>query len=64
AGTAASLLGTMNFIMPAVATVVYNQLRTDSSLDAGVMMTVLYLAGLASIFFISRPKTMARMSQH
>lgn len=64
AGTAASLLGMMNFIMPAVATVIYNQLRTDSSFDAGLMMTLLYLAGLASVMFISKPKSMAALSKN
>jgi DHA1 family bicyclomycin/chloramphenicol resistance-like MFS transporter len=64
AGTAASLLGLMNFLMPAVATVLYNQLRTDSSLDAGVMMTTLYVAGLASVLFISRPKSIATIAKN
>lgn len=64
AGTAASLLGMMNFIMPAIATVLYNQLRTDSSFDAGVLMSVLYLAGLASVMFISKPKSMAAISKN
>lgn len=64
AGTAASLLGTVNFLMPAVATVLYNQLRTDSSLDAGVMMTTLYVVGLASVLFISRPKSMAAIAKN
>ena len=64
AGTAASLLGMMTFIMPAIATVIYNQLRTDSSFDAGLMMTLLYLAGLASVIFISKPRSMAAISKN
>ena len=58
AGTAAALLGALNFAMPALATVLYNLLDTTTSTDAGIMMFTCYALGLVSIFVISRPRSM------
>ena len=58
AGTAAALLGALNFAMPSLATVFYNSLDTSTSTDAGTMILCCYTLGLASIWFISRPRSM------
>jgi DHA1 family bicyclomycin/chloramphenicol resistance-like MFS transporter len=55
AGTAASLLGVVNFSTTSVVSVVYGYLNTDTSHDIGILIAALFTVSLASLIFITRP---------
>lgn len=57
AGTASSLMGTMNFVSTSVAAVVYAQLSTTSTSDIGLWVFSLFGISLAVIIFVVRPWT-------
>ena len=57
AGTASSLMGTMNFVSTSVAAVVYSQLSTTSTDDVGLWIFSLFTISLLIILFVVRPWT-------
>jgi DHA1 family bicyclomycin/chloramphenicol resistance-like MFS transporter len=57
AGTASSLMGTMNFVSTSVAAVVYAQLSTTSTSDIGLWVFSLFSISFAVIIFVVRPWT-------
>jgi DHA1 family bicyclomycin/chloramphenicol resistance-like MFS transporter len=63
AGTAASLIGIVNFLMPAIATVVYNQLSTSNSSQIGLTMMACYLIAFLSLMFITRPSSVPNLAK-
>lgn len=57
AGTAASLLGVMNFTTTAALAGVYAMLRTTDTFDVGVLVATLNLISVLSLLFVVRPWT-------
>jgi DHA1 family bicyclomycin/chloramphenicol resistance-like MFS transporter len=57
AGTAASLLGVMNFTTTAALAGVYAMLRTTDTFDVGVLVAALNLVSVLSLVFVVRPWT-------
>jgi len=57
AGTASSLMGTMNFVSTSVAAIVYSQLSTTSTADVGLWIFTLFTISLLVIVFVVRPWT-------
>lgn len=57
AGTAASLLGVMNFTTTAALAGIYAMLRTTDTFDVGVLIASLNLVSVLSLIFIVRPWT-------
>lgn len=57
AGTASSLMGTMNFVFTSVAAVVYSQLSTTSTDGIGLWIFALFGISLVVIIFVVRPWT-------
>jgi DHA1 family bicyclomycin/chloramphenicol resistance-like MFS transporter len=57
AGTASSLMGTMNFVSTSIAAVVYSQLSTESTSDIGLWIFTMFSISLAVIIFVVRPWT-------
>jgi DHA1 family bicyclomycin/chloramphenicol resistance-like MFS transporter len=57
AGTASSLMGTMNFVFTSVAAVAYSQLSTTSTDDIGLWIFALFGTCLVVIIFVVRPWT-------
>ena len=57
AGTAASLLGVLNFVSASLAAPIYAVLDTSNSVAMGATIAACYGLGLASLWFIVRLKT-------
>ena len=57
AGTAASLLGVMNFTTTAALAGVYAMLRTTDTFDVGVLVAALNAVSVLSLVFVVRPWT-------
>jgi DHA1 family bicyclomycin/chloramphenicol resistance-like MFS transporter len=57
AGTASSLMGTLNFVSTSVAALVYSQLSTTSTDDVGLWIFTLFTISLLVIVFVVRPWT-------
>lgn len=57
AGTASSLMGTMNFVATSVGAIAYSQFSTNSTSDVGLWIFVLFGISLAVIIFVVRPWT-------
>lgn len=57
AGTASSLMGTMNFVATSVAAIAYSQFATDTTSDVGLWIFSLFGISLAVIIFVVRPWT-------
>lgn len=57
AGTASSLMGTMNFVSTSVAAIAYSQLSTTSTGDVGWWIFALFGISLVVIIFVVRPWT-------
>jgi len=55
AGTASSLLGVANFVVTALASALFVQLGTDTSVGLGSWIAGSYLIGMLSLFFVVRP---------
>jgi DHA1 family bicyclomycin/chloramphenicol resistance-like MFS transporter len=57
AGTASSLMGTMNFVSTSIAAVVYSQLSTTSTSDIGLWIFAMFGIALVVIILVVRPWT-------
>jgi DHA1 family bicyclomycin/chloramphenicol resistance-like MFS transporter len=57
AGTASSLMGTMNFVATSIGAIAYSQFSTNSTSDVGLWIFVLFGISLAVIIFVVRPWT-------
>ena len=63
AGTAASLMGVLNFALTAALSGFYPLLGTTSSLGMGLLITVNMALGLLALFFVMKPKTVPALQQ-
>ena len=55
AGTAASLMGSANFVATSVFAVVYSQLSTTSTFDVGILILINFLVAMAILLTVVRP---------
>jgi DHA1 family bicyclomycin/chloramphenicol resistance-like MFS transporter len=63
AGTAASLIGVLNFATTSALSGFYPLLGTTSSLGIGILIASNMLLGLMSLFFVMKPKTVPALQQ-
>ncbi len=57
AGTASSLMGTMNFVATSISAIAYSQFSTDSTADVGLWIFALFGISLVIIIVVVRPWT-------
>ncbi len=57
AGTASSLMGTMNFVATSISAIAYSQFSTDSTADVGLWIFALFGISLVIIIAVVRPWT-------
>ncbi len=62
AGTAASLLGALNFGIAGLVSPIVGVLGTDSAAPMGAVMAVCALVSIASLWFVVRPKTVPELA--
>jgi len=55
AGTAASLLGVVNFATASLVSIVYGFMNTQDTRDIGILIGLLFLVSLSSLMLITRP---------
>lgn len=55
AGTAASLLGVVNFATASLVSIVYGFMNTQDTRDIGILIGLLFVVSLASLMLITRP---------
>jgi MFS transporter, DHA1 family, multidrug resistance protein len=55
AGTAASLLGVVNFATASLVSIVYGFLNNDNTRDIGLLIGILFVVSLTSLMVITRP---------
>jgi DHA1 family bicyclomycin/chloramphenicol resistance-like MFS transporter len=55
AGTAASLLGVVNFATVSLVSIAYGFMNTQDTQDIGLLIGLLFLVSLTSLMFITRP---------
>jgi DHA1 family bicyclomycin/chloramphenicol resistance-like MFS transporter len=55
AGTAASLLGVVNFTTASVVSIAYGFMNNQDTQDIGILIGLLFVVSLSSLMFITRP---------
>jgi DHA1 family bicyclomycin/chloramphenicol resistance-like MFS transporter len=56
AGTAASLLGVVNFATASLVSIVYGFMNTQDTRDVGLLIVLLFVVSLSSLMLITRPR--------
>lgn len=55
AGTAASLMGSANFVATSIFAIVYSQLSTTSTLDVGILVLINFMVAMVVMLTVVRP---------